>query len=78
MVAFGDHNALDGFLHATDLCCDPGLCQGRSTLLQAGEKFFLGLATAIDWLAVSFGYRQVLFHKLIRPLDKWFDGPGRC
>ena len=79
MVAVGDHNALDGFLHATDLCCDPGLWQGRSTLLQADEKFFLGLATAIGWLAISFGYhRDVLFHKLIRPLDQGFDGPRRC
>ena len=70
MVAFSDHNALDEFLHATDLCCDPGLWQGRSTLPRAGEELFLGLATAIVWLAVSFGYRQdVLFHKLITPLN---------
>ena len=71
MVAFSKHNALDELLHATDLCCDPGLWQGRSTLLPTGEKLFLELATAIDWLALSFGYRQdILFHMLIRPFDE--------
>ena len=71
MVAFSKHDALDELLHAADLCCDPGLWQGRGTLFPTGKKLFLELATAIDWLALSFGYRQdVLFHKLIKKLDK--------